>query len=96
VLETKYGGTVIIRGENFYRGGETTDIFKQGAVNNIATFYNSITGGHFDNPTVTPSVRSNLVTILGRTAAYTGEKVCWDKLVKNTEELEADLRGLKV
>ncbi|MHC4482611.1 MAG: Gfo/Idh/MocA family protein [Planctomycetota bacterium] len=95
VLETKYGGTVIIRGENFYRGGETTDIFKQGAVNNIATFYNSITGGHFDNPTVTPSVRSNLVTILGRTAAYTGERVHWDKLIKSTRKLEADLRGLK-
>jgi predicted dehydrogenase len=95
VLETEYGGTVIVRGENFYRGGTTNDIFKQGAVNNIATFYESITGGRFDNPTVQPSVRSNLVTILGRTAAYTGERVYWDRLIKSTEKMEADLRGLK-
>jgi len=95
VLETQYGGTVIVRGENFYRGGETTGIYKQGAVNNISTFHNNITSGHFDNLTVGPSVRSNLVTILGRTAAYTGEKVYWSKLIKTTEKLEADLRGLK-
>jgi predicted dehydrogenase len=95
VLETEYGGTVIVRGENFYRGGTTNDIFKQGAVNNIATFYKSITEGRFDNPTVEPSVRSNLATILGRTAAYTGERVYWNKLIKSTEKAKADLRGLK-
>ncbi|MHC4625205.1 MAG: Gfo/Idh/MocA family protein [Planctomycetota bacterium] len=95
VLETEYGGQVLVRGENFYRGGETRDIYKQGAVNNIATFYDSIMTGQFDNPTVAPSVRSNLVTILGRTAAYTGEKVYWDRLIKSTEKWEADLRGLK-
>jgi predicted dehydrogenase len=95
VLETEYGGTVIVRGENFYRGGTTNDIFKQGAVNNIATFYKSITEGRFDNPTVEPSVRSNLATILGRTAAYTGERVYWNKLIKSTEKAKANLRGLK-
>jgi predicted dehydrogenase len=95
VLETEYGGTVIVRGENFYRGGTTNEIFKQGAVNNIAAFYKSITEGRFDNPTVEPSVRSNLVTILGRTAAYTGERVCWNELISSTEKMEADFRGLK-
>jgi predicted dehydrogenase len=95
VLETEYGGQVLIRGENFYRGGQTADIYKQGAVNNIATFYDSITGARFDNPTVAPSVRSNLVTILGRTAAYAGEKVYWSKLIKSADKWEADLRGLK-
>jgi myo-inositol 2-dehydrogenase/D-chiro-inositol 1-dehydrogenase len=96
VLETKYGGRVLIRGENFYKGGETADIYERGAVNNIAGFYENIVKGRFDNPTVAESVRSNLVTILGRTAAYTGEKICWGKLVNSTEKLEADLRGLKV
>ncbi len=95
VLETEYGGTVIIRGENFYRGGKTPGIYKEGAVTNIATFHKEIVSGHFDNPTVEPSVRSNLVTILGRTAAYTGQRIYWDKLTKSTEKLEADLRGLK-
>ncbi|MHC4157313.1 MAG: Gfo/Idh/MocA family protein [Planctomycetota bacterium] len=95
VLETEYGGQVLIRGENFYHGGKTSDIYKQGAVNNIAAFHERICAGRFDNPTVAPSVRSNLVTILGRTAAYSGEKVYWEKLIKTTEKWQADLRGLK-
>jgi myo-inositol 2-dehydrogenase/D-chiro-inositol 1-dehydrogenase len=95
VLETEYGGQVLIRGENFYHGGKTSDIYRQGAVNNIATFHDCISTGRFDNPTVAPSVRSNLVTILGRTAAYSGETVYWEKLIKTTEKWQADLRGLK-
>ncbi len=95
VLETAYGGDVLIRGENFYRGGSSPAIYKDGAVANIATFHKSIQAGDSTNPTVAPSVRSNLVTILGRTAAYRGEVVYWENLVKSTEKLEADLRGLK-
>ena len=38
---------------------------------------------------------SNLVTILGRTAAYTGEKVMWKDLVKSKKKLDANLKGLK-
>ncbi len=95
-LETEYGGQVLIRGEKFYRGGETSQIYQEGAVNNIATFHKNITEGKFDNPTVAPSVRSNLVTILGRTAAYTGERVYWDKFVKSTEKIDGRLKGLKI
>jgi predicted dehydrogenase len=96
VLETAYGNDmVMIRGENFYRGGKSPGIYKEGAVANIKTFHESIIEGKFDNPTVAPSVRSNLVTILGRTAAYTGRKVSWRRLIKSTEKLDADLRGLK-
>jgi predicted dehydrogenase len=87
VLETAYGNDVtMIRGENFYRGGKSPGIYKDGAVANIKTFHDSIVEGKFDNSTVAPSVRSNLVTILGRTAAYTGRKVSWRKLLKSTEE----------
>jgi len=95
VLETEYGGQVIIRGENFYRGGKSPGIYKDGAVVNIATFHKDILDGNYENPTVEPSVRSNLITILGRTAAYTGEKVMWAHLVKSTEKLDANLKGLK-
>ena len=95
VLETQYGGTVIIRGENFYRGGKTTTIYEDGAVNNIATFYKSVTEKHLDNPTVAPSVRSNLVTILGRTAAYQGRQVRWDEIIKSSRKLDGKLQGLK-
>ena len=30
VLETKYGGNVMIRGQNFYRGGDTKQIYRDG------------------------------------------------------------------
>jgi myo-inositol 2-dehydrogenase/D-chiro-inositol 1-dehydrogenase len=95
VLETEYGGQVIIRGKNFYRGGRSPGIYQEGAVANIATFHKSITGGNFDNPTVAPSVRSNLITVLGRTAAYERRKVTWNEIVKSKEKLEANLKGLK-
>jgi len=95
ILETEYGGQVIIRGENFYRGGKSPGIYQEGAVANIATFYNDITTGNFKNPTVEPSVRSNLITILGRTAAYERRKVTWAEIVNSNQKLEANLKGLK-
>ena len=95
VLETEYGGQVIIRGENFYRGGRSPGIYQEGAVTNIATFHKSITEGNYENPTVAPSVRSNLITILGRTAAYEGRKVTWKEIIKSKEKLDANLKGLK-
>jgi myo-inositol 2-dehydrogenase/D-chiro-inositol 1-dehydrogenase len=95
VLETDYGGDVLIRGENFYRGGKTSDIYEQGAVSNIETFHKNITTGDYANPTVEASVRSNLVTILGRTAAYEGRLVVWDEIVKSNQKLQANLKGLK-
>jgi myo-inositol 2-dehydrogenase / D-chiro-inositol 1-dehydrogenase len=56
ILETEYGGAVVIRGENFFNGGRTTEIYEAGAVSNIAAFHKSITTGDFANPTVPPSV----------------------------------------
>lgn len=97
VLETEYGGQVLIRakGEDFYRGGRSPGIYKDGAVANIATFHKSIVQGKFDNPTVAESVRSNLVTILGRTAAYEGRKVTWNEIIRSKKKLDANLKGLK-
>ena len=95
VLETAYGGNVRIRGKNFYRGGVTTDIYKEGAVNNIKAFHDSVIDGKYDNSTVAPSVQSNMVAILGRTAAYEGRTVTWNELLKSNQKLEADLKGLK-
>jgi myo-inositol 2-dehydrogenase/D-chiro-inositol 1-dehydrogenase len=95
VLETEYGGNVMIRGDNFYRGGKSPGIYEAGARANIATFYANITAQNFENLTVAPSVQSNLITILGRTAAYRGELVTWEKLLAANERLEADLSGLK-
>ena len=95
VLESEYGGSVLIRGDNFYQGGKSPGIYEEGACRNIATFYENITQGKTDNATVTPSVRSNLITILGRTASYRGELVTWENILAANERLEADLKGLK-
>jgi predicted dehydrogenase len=95
VLETKYGGEVLLRGKHFWRGGSTPTIYKQGAVNNIAAFHDSIVKDEYSNPTVAESVRSNLVTILGRTAAYEGRVVTWDEITRSDVRLEANLKGVK-
>jgi myo-inositol 2-dehydrogenase/D-chiro-inositol 1-dehydrogenase len=97
VFESQYGGNVMIRGtaETFYRGGDCRGIGAEGPKTNIATFHECIVAGRCDNPTVAPSVRSNLITLLVRTAAYTGEAVTWEKMLAKNEKLEADLRGLK-
>ena len=95
VLETEYGGQVLVRGKHFYRGGETPTIYEQGAVSNIAAFHDAIERRDFGNLTVPESVRSTLVTILGRTAAYENRVVTWDEIVKSDERLVADLTGLK-
>jgi len=97
VLETEYGGQVILRAdkENFYRGGSSPGIYKDGAAANIATFHNDIVGANYANATVEPSVRSNLVTILGRTAAYEHRVVTWDEIINSKTKLDANLKGAK-
>lgn len=94
-IDTHYGGQVMVRGNRPYRGGETTQIYRDGAVRNIRSFHDSITGGDFSNATVPPSVRSTLTTILGRTAAYQQDEVTWKTLIQNQETWEADISGLK-
>lgn len=97
VLMTAYGGDVMVRGgaETFYRGGKTAAIYKEGAAANIATFHGRVQAKDAANPTVEPSVTSNLVAIMGRMAAYQGRPVTWTELVANKQRLEADLSGLK-
>jgi predicted dehydrogenase len=95
VLETEYGGAVLIRGENYFNGGKTAEIYESGVVSNIAAFHSSVVGGDPANATVAPSVQSNLITILGRKAAYENRVVTWDELLKDEERLVPNLKGLK-
>ncbi|CAN5133666.1 Gfo/Idh/MocA family oxidoreductase [soil metagenome] len=97
VLETEYGGRVLIRGNEgtFYQGGETGAIYQEGTVRNITAFADAIAAGDTSNPTVAPSVQSNFVTILGRSAAYQGNTVSWDEMMASDTPIEADLTGLK-
>jgi predicted dehydrogenase len=94
--DTHYFGDVWVRSkDDLFNGGKMGNLYTEGVQNNIVTFYNAITKGDYSNATVAPSVRSNLTTILGRTAAYRGEEVTWEKMMRANERLEADFKGLK-
>jgi len=93
-IDTHYSGAVKIIGDEPF-SGNSANLYEDGAVRNIATFYNSVTKGDFSNPTVAPSVRSNLLTILGRMAAYTKREVTWADLLKKNEKLHFDTKGMK-
>lgn len=95
MVDTHYFGSVSIQGTKPYKGGPMNNLFTAGAAANIAEFHESITQGRFANPTVPQSVRSNLTTILGRTAAYRRKEVTWGEILKASEKLEFDLKGLK-
>ena len=96
VLMTGYGADVMIRGgaETFYRGGKTAGIYKEGAQANIRAFHEQVMKKDAANATVAPSVTSNLVAIMGRTAAYEGRPVTWTELIASKKKLAADLTGL--
>ena len=94
-IDTHYFGDVSIRGKVPFAGGKVDNLYPNGAIRNIATFYDSVTKGDFSNSTVAPSVRSNLTTILGRVAAYRRAEVTWEEMAKSTERFEPNLKGLK-
>jgi len=99
VIDTDYFGDVWIRGKKPYEGGKSDStyagLYLTGTVNNIREFRRAITAGDCANPTVAPSVRSNLTSILGRTAAYEKRVVAWEEMLKEGRRIEMDLRGLK-
>ena len=95
IADTDYTGAVTIRGKRPYEGGRMTNLYTTGAQHNIESFYNAITSSKYDNPTIVPSVRSNLTSILGRTAAYRGREVAWNDMMAECEALKPDLSGLR-
>lgn len=95
MIYTDYFGDVWIRGKNAYEGGKMENLYTEGAVNNIEEFHRAVTQGDCANPTVAPSVRSNLTSVLGRTAAYKRGEATWDEMIRAGEKLEFDTKGLK-
>lgn len=95
-LSTAYGGEVMIRGgaDTFFRGGNTGALYKEGAIANIKAFHAQVMTSDVTNATVAPSVTSNLIAILGRTAARQRRTTTWEELIRSTERVEADLSGL--
>lgn len=95
VVDTHYFGQVSVKTKETRSAGDVGNLYTDGAVTNIATFHRSITAEDYSNPTVAESVRSNLTTILGRTAAYRQDVVTWDQMMRKRETLVTDVRGLK-
>jgi predicted dehydrogenase len=94
-VDTHYFGDVIVKTTDYHNSGSVGNLYTDGVVNNIATFHEMVTKGDCSNITVAPSVRSNLTTILGRTAAYKNTVVTWDEMMRAKEKFTADLKGLK-
>lgn len=94
--DTHYFGDVKVKSrDDLYNGGRMGNLYTDGVVLNIATFHRSITEGEFSNPTVAPSVRSTLTTLLGRAAAYAHGEVTWKSMMQSRKALEFPTRGLR-
>jgi myo-inositol 2-dehydrogenase/D-chiro-inositol 1-dehydrogenase len=93
--DTHYFGNVTVKANEFHLDGSVGNLFTDGVVTNIATFHDNVTKGECSNLTVPASVRSNLTTILGRTAAYRNGVVTWDEMMRKKEKFAPDLKGLK-
>ncbi len=90
-VDSHYNGLIRITGENEWLGTKGDDTFKQGAINNVKAFIDSIRTGKLLNNAPT-AVESNLTAILGRTAAYKNAVVTWDEMMQVNEKLEANLK----
>lgn len=93
--ETNYGGKCWLRSRDDRFEGGTDNIYLVGVEKNMVTFYDMISKGDCSNGTVAPSVRSNLTTILGRTAAYKQTEVTWAQMIKAAEKWKFDTKGMK-
>lgn len=93
--DTHYFGNVTVKAKEFRSDAQVGNLYSDGVETNIATFHDSITRGNWANPTVAPSVRSNLTTILGRMAAYKNGMVAWQEMMQAKEKFTADFKGLK-
>ena len=94
-LDTNYFGDVGIRGNKPYEGGNCADNYWAGTVTNVREFYEAIAAGDFSNPTVAPSVCSNLTCVLGRDAVRQKKLLTWNEMMQTGERLEMKLDGLK-
>ncbi len=94
-VDTHYFGKVTAQTRETRVAGEVGNLYTDGVITNMETFHQAIIKGDHSNPTVAPSVRSNLSTILGRTAAYQKRTVTWTEMMRKKEAFKPDLKGLK-
>ena len=94
-IDADYYTGVTMRGPETAVRGTVGDLYTSGVVVNINEFHDAIIKGDCSNPTVVPSVRSNLTAILGREAAYRRGELTLAALLKDGKKLEPNLKGLK-
>ena len=90
-----YWARVYVRGGERHYVGNPGSVYDQGATINIATFYQNVVEGHFENATVQRAVDGTLTAILGREASARRRYMTMDELIKENKRLEVDLTGLK-
>jgi len=90
-----YWGKASLRSGPGEYGGQVTDLYQQGIVRNVATFYENVTQESADISTVKRAVDSALTCILGREAASRRVRLTMDEVIRENKRLEVDLTGLK-
>jgi myo-inositol 2-dehydrogenase/D-chiro-inositol 1-dehydrogenase len=90
-VDSHYGASVNITGDQPWKGAEKDDTFNGGAIANVKAFVESLKTGKFLNNGA-PGAESTLTSILGRMAAYEGRVVTWDEMMKSKARLRADLK----
>jgi len=91
----QYGGKNYLRGGSKHYSGTSGDVFLEGVVKNIGTFYRNIVEGHFENLSAQRAVDGALTAILGREAAARGRFLTMTDLIKENKRLEVNLEGMK-
>jgi len=90
-----YWGKASLRNGPGEYSGQVANLYQEGIVRNIATFYENVTQGRAENPTVRRAVDSALSCILGREAATRRIRLTMDEVIKENKHLNVDLTGLK-
>jgi predicted dehydrogenase len=91
-----YRGKSYLRGgPKHYGGGEVVSLYDQGAIRNIATFYDNIVQGRFENRSAQQAGDDVLTAVLGREACARRCHLTMDELIKENKKLVFDTSELK-
>ena len=92
----EYQGLSLHGQRELFGGGEVVSLYDQGAIRNIATFYQNIVESRCDNPTAQQAGDDALTAVLGREACARRCYLTMDELINENKALEFDLTGLKM
>lgn len=94
--QINYWGKSYLRGGKMQFGGGPIDsLYDQGAVRNVATFYQNVISNDFTNPTVKQAVDDALTAVLGREAAARGGELTMEKIIAENLAIKFDTKSLK-